>query len=280
MTWRMSVVHKTSYEYESEVLASFNELKMTPTSGAGQLLVQHQTSVQPFVSLFTYRDYWGTTVEAFDLHTPHSLLHVSSESVVETWTAKRTPIALTWNDLHSFHVTDKFGEYLRHTRLSPELSQDPEIHDRLQSAPSPFEAVQNCVALVWSQMTYTPGSTHVYTPGNEAWATRLGVCQDYSHIALSMLRSLGIPARYVSGYHYTGSGEIDEPVIAESHAWLEAWVGEWLPFDPTNGNDVDQRHVVVAYGRDYGDVSPMRGIFSGGQSKSTQVSVTLTRLQR
>jgi transglutaminase-like putative cysteine protease len=84
----------------------------------------------------------------------------------------------------------------------------------------------------------------------------------------------------VSGYHYTGSGNIGDAVVGESHAWLEAWVGEWMPVDPTSGNDVGQKHVVVAYGRDYNDVSPMRGIFSGGQSRAVDVTVTMTRQPR
>jgi transglutaminase-like putative cysteine protease len=84
---------------------------------------------------------------------------------------------------------------------------------------------------------------------------RRAVCQDDSHVTISLLRSLGVPARYVSGYHYTGAGEIDEPVIVESHAWLEAWAGEWIPFDPTNGLEVGERNVTVAVGRDYSDVT-------------------------
>jgi transglutaminase-like putative cysteine protease len=149
-----------------------------------------------------------------------------------------------------------------------------------RNAESPLEAARLCTEVVRQNMTYAPRVTDVHTTATDAWLTKQGVCQDYSHIALSLLRSLGIPARYVSGYHYTGNGEIGVPVEVESHAWVEAWTGDWIPFDPTNGKEVDECYVVTAYGRDYGDVSPMRGIFSGGRSKSVEVRVTLTRKHR
>ena len=280
MTWRLAVVHETTYEYESDVVASFNEVRMTPSSGPGQLLVHHRTIVNPHVALFSYRDYWGTTVEAFDLHTSHERLSVVSDNVVESWSPSRSIDGPSWERVKSTDFHDQFVEYLRHTRLSPVLDDAADIAESLRSAPSPLAAAEACVDLVRERMTYTPGATHVHTPADEAWASRRGVCQDYSHVTISLLRSLGVPARYVSGYHYTGSGEIDEPVLVESHAWLEAWVGEWIAFDPTNGKDVGERYVTVAVGRDYNDVSPMRGIFSGGASRAIEVKVTMTRQAR
>jgi len=280
MTWRMAVVHETSYDYESEVVASFNEIRMTPSSGRGQLLVHHRTTIQPYVSLFSYRDYWGTTVEAFDLHTPHSRLSVVSDNVVESWASTIDSEKISWERWETAQVHDQFIEFLRPTSLAPVLPDAEDVVADLRGASTPIVAAEACVDLVRERMTYTPGSTHVHTPADDAWASRRGVCQDYSHITISLLRALGIPARYVSGYHYTGSGEIDEPVEVESHAWLEAWVGDWIPFDPTNGKDVGELYVVVANGRDYNDVSPMRGIFSGGASRAIEVKVTMTRQSR
>ena len=99
-------------------------------------------------------------------------------------------------------------------------------------------------------------------------------------MTLSLLRALGIPARYVSGYLYTGSGEIGEQVTGESHAWVEVWDGDWHGLDPTNGRVVGEGHIVVARGRDYADVSPLKGIYAGGSSEALGVTVTLTRLPR
>lgn len=280
MTWRMSVVHRTSYEYESSVVASFNELRMTPVSNSRQMLVHHRTMVNPSTAIFTYRDYWGTTVEAFDLHTAHHVLEVVSENVVETSGTNPERNFFGWVDIARPRIAEKFCEMTRHTGLTPPLPGAGPIIDSIRAQASPMDGVNLCSEWVRDHMTYTPGSTSVFTPANEAWSVGNGVCQDYSHITLSLLRSAGIPARYVSGYHHTGAGDIGESVIVESHAWLEAWVGDWVALDPTSGMDVGERHVVVAYGRDYHDVSPMRGIFSGGQSRAVDVKVTMTRLAR
>ena len=280
MTWRMSVVHRTSYEYESSVVASFNELRMTPVSGSHQMLVHHRTMVSPSVALFTYRDYWGTTVEAFDLHTAHDSLEVISDNVVETGAAVTDTPPFAWDDISRPRTAEKYCEFTRHTTLSPQLPNVEPIVESVRGQATPQDGINMCVQWVRDHMTYTPGATTVFTPASDAWAAGRGVCQDYSHITLSLLRSAGIPARYVSGYHYTGSGEIGEAVVGESHAWLEAWVGEWVPLDPTSGKEVGEHHVVVAYGRDYNDVSPMRGIFSGGQSRAIDVTVTMTRQPR
>lgn len=280
MTWRMSVVHKTSYVYESDVVASFNELRMTPVSNSHQMLVRHRTTIDPSVALLTYRDYWGTMVEAFDLHTAHLSLDVVSDNVVETSLPNHGELLESWLPLQESRTLDKFSEYLCHTPLTPVLFEATEVVASVTSESDPHAGVNKCIELVRQKMTYTPGATHVFTPASEAWSNGRGVCQDYSHITLSLLRSAGIPARYVSGYHYTGDGEIGQTVVGESHAWLEAWVGEWIPVDPTNGRAVGEQHVVVAYGRDYTDVSPMRGIFSGGQSREINVSVSMTRQMR
>lgn len=280
MTWRMSVVHRTAYEYESAVVASFNELRMTPVSNAHQMLVHHRTHVSPSAPLMVYRDYWGSMVEAFDIHTSHESLEVVSDNVVETSALPQELPSFQWSDLQSQKSLSRLAEFLVHTALSPDIAK-ADVHKEIISAQAtPRDAVNTCVSIVRDQMTYVPGATHVFTPAHESWASGRGVCQDYSHVTLSLLRSVGIPARYVSGYQYTGDGVIGETVVGESHAWLEAWVGEWMPVDPTSGSDVGEKHIVVAYGRDYNDVSPMRGIFSGGQSREINVSVSLTRQDR
>lgn len=280
MTWRMTVLHETTYEYDADVYASFNELRMTPISGGSQMLVHHRTTVDPHVAVMAYRDYWGSTVEAFDLHTPHTRLSVVSDNVVECGLAPGDSSVASWRDVRSEKVADEFVEFLRHTHLAPVLPDAEPFVEQLASAAFPIDAVAACVQHVRDHMTYERGTTQVATTGSEAWSAGRGVCQDYSHITLSLLRSVGIPARYVSGYHYTGTGEIGEPVNVETHAWLEAWVGSWLPIDPTNGNDVSEKHIVVAYGRDYADVSPMRGIYTGGNGTAIKVNVTLTRVAR
>lgn len=280
MTWRIAIHHRTVLEYESEVMASFNEARMVPQSNDHQLVVQHQTTVSPAANLLSFDDYWGTTVEAFDLQAPHMSLEVVSESVVETSSRLRRTLDPDWAEFLTFELRDEMCEYLLHTELAAPIPEVEGISMRFSEAATPRIAVDAVVDFVRARLGYLPGATNVSTTALEAWTSGSGVCQDFTHVTLSILRSLSIPCRYVSGYHYTGSGIADERNVGESHAWVEAWVGYWYPVDPTDGNEVGERHVVVATGRDYHDVSPLRGIFSGGRSRSVDVRVTLTRLAR
>jgi|FreactcultuFSWF8_1027224.scaffolds.fasta_scaffold00020_178 transglutaminase-like putative cysteine protease len=274
MAWRLHVVHSTGFQYESEVLASFNEARMTPMNGEGQYLIQHKFNVSPAASLFEYSDYFETQVKAFDVQLPHTTLKIVVDSIVETHGQKPEPEEISWDSLKGDHFLDQFDEYLHHSNLVDEFTAGFDLRQQQ----TPLGAVTYLNSIMREKITYTAGVTHVYSPASEAWHKGAGVCQDFSHVSLSILRSAGIPARYISGYLYTGDGNIGETVIGESHSWVEAWVGQWLPFDPTNGRPVAEDHVVVAKGRDYHDVSPLKGIFSGGASRKTDVVVSLTRL--
>jgi transglutaminase-like putative cysteine protease len=135
------------------------------------------------------------------------------------------------------------------------------------------------VAWVRDQLTYVPGTTGVHTSAIEAWNGGEGVCQDFAHLTLALVRAMGVPARYCSGYmHPNGDADIGATVEGESHAWLEVWTGDWEALDPTAGRRIDTHHVLVARGRDYADVPPVKGIFQGGPTTSLEVGVSLTRL--
>ena len=283
MSWRLKVTHHTGLRYSEPVSASFNEARMTPADGSGQMLIAHELRTIPAARMQTYTDYWGTTVVGFDLHESHRILDVTSNSVVETSVTTPPQAQVTWNDLADPAVIDRWCEFLRPSRYVDDATEDPtraQLLEDLQTDSTPAEAIGQVMALVGDRMTYTPGATTVFTTASEAWARGEGVCQDFTHVTLSMLRALGIPARYVSGYLYTGSGEIGEKVTGESHAWVEAWDGAWHGLDPTNNRVVGEGHVIVARGRDYADVSPLKGIYAGGSSEALGVSVSLTRLPR
>ena len=274
MSWRVRVTHSTSFQYESEVSASFNEARMTPLNTPDQLVISHDLKINPFATTYNYQDYFGTEVKAFDVQTPHTYLEIVSQSLVETRVPTTGSLSASWEDLADQGLTDDLLEYLTFSPLVDPI----EARFDLRSHPTPLDAIHFLNTAMREQIKYTPGSTHVYSPASEAWEKQAGVCQDFTHASLSLLRSAGIPARYISGYLYNGSGEIGEEVVGESHSWVEAWVGHWLPFDPTNGNPVAEDHIVVAKGRDYHDVSPLKGIFSGGRSRKTEVKVSLTRI--
>lgn len=283
MTQRLSVVHSTHMAYRGEVLASFNEARMTPMSTSGQLMLRHELTVSPMARLQRYTDYWGTAVEAFDVHTPHHSLNVLSTSVVDTVERWRGAPGATWAEIASDEVADRWCEFLEIGDFVDNASEDParaEILDTLRRAPTPKDAIALAIEAVRDRITYTPGVTHVHTSAGEAWADGRGVCQDFSHATLSLLRAVKIPARYVSGYVHTEDAEIGVPVIGESHAWVEAWNGGWEAHDPTNGRAVAAAHVLVARGRDYRDVSPLTGIYAGPLSQDPQVMVEMTRLVR
>ncbi len=283
MSWRLKVTHHTGLRYSDAVSASFNESRMTPWDGGGQLLIAHELHTVPATRVQQYTDYWGTSVEAFDLHELHTVLDVTSESVVETSLSPPLSTQATWADVQAEPVVDRWCEYLRPSRYVDDARDDPVragLTQDLAALPTPSAAIQAAVQAVEEHMRYTPGATTVFTTAAEAWDRGEGVCQDFTHVLLSLLRSVGVPARYVSGYLYTGSGDIGETVEGESHAWVEAWDSDWHGLDPTNGRTVGEGHIIVARGRDYADVSPLKGIYAGGSSDSLGVKVRLTRLPR
>jgi transglutaminase-like putative cysteine protease len=143
----------------------------------------------------------------------------------------------------------------------------------------PREAGREVCRFVHDHMEYLTGSTNVKTNAMQAWTSGKGVCQDISHVSVGLLRALGLPARYVSGYlHPRPAAAIGQPVTGESHAWVEWWDGAWSGYDPTNSAEIGARHVTLARGRDYADVPPLKGIFSGPKSEGSKVTVEVTRL--
>lgn len=276
---RLRIVHTTTLEYDRPVRTSYNELRMTPATLRGQSALEARIEVSPRSSAFRYRDYWGSEVVAFDTQVPHTRLDVVATSVVEVEQGDDdVPDGLSWQELADAQVRDEHAEWLSPrpaTRLGPDLVQaSRDVAGGLE----PHAAALAVSGWVGEHMQYVPGVTGVKTSAEEAWAERRGVCQDFVHIALGALRGLGIPARYVSGYLHPDPGaEVGRIVTGQSHAWLEWWVGRWFAFDPTNGRGAGVDHVVVANGRDYGDVPPFRGVVSGGAGSRMTVTVDLTR---
>jgi transglutaminase-like putative cysteine protease len=143
----------------------------------------------------------------------------------------------------------------------------------------PAEAAAEIASWVRDRVAYVPGATQVQTSAQEAWDRGQGVCQDMAHLTVALLREVGLPARYVSGYLYPQpDARPGDTMEGQSHAWVEYWSGEWTACDPTTGAAVGERHVVVARGRDYGDVAPLKGIYQGPPQSSMEVTVRLTRV--
>jgi transglutaminase-like putative cysteine protease len=279
---RLRVVHTTAFTYGAPVTSSYNEARLTPQTTTTQTTLEAAVRTDPPSNVQRYHDYWGTEVTAFDLHRPHDRLEVVASSLVETAPpAAGSMDGVTWTELAAKEVRDRFAELLAPTRSTTldggMLGQVSE----LTACPDPEAAVHAASALVGDHLTYRRGATGVATTAAEAWAEGSGVCQDFAHIMIALLRAAGIPARYVSGYlHPRREPVIGETVTGESHAWIEAWVGTWLAVDPTNGAPVGERHVLVGRARDYRDVSPVRGVFaSAGGTSALRVAVEITRVR-
>ncbi len=284
---RLNIEHVTGFSYSTGVGSSYNEARMTPVTNSTQTVWSNRLTIAPSAWAYTYLDYWGTTVTAFELHDRHSELTVTSQGVVETHadphpeeTERRVADAdLDWTAMRSTRVTDAMSELLGG---SVQTDPDPELaglaDDIAADQPPRLAALDVCQA-IGERVAYQPGATGVTSTASEAWVGGHGVCQDFSHVAIGALRHVGIPTRYVSGYlHPHGAdARAHESVTGESHSWIEFWVGDWVPYDPSSGRMVTEHYVRVGHGRHYHDVPPLRGTYSGGPSEMF-VTVTLTQI--
>lgn len=281
MTWRLAIDHRTTFRYAGDVDASYNEARLSPLSTAGQYSLDARLELDRPAHVTRYWDYWGTLVHAFETRVPHRDLTVRARSIVETAVGLDAPAEpVGWEVLDTEPVHDDLCEFLMSSRFVRANTVVRDLGRALRrESPTPADAVGAAATWVGEQLRYEPGVTTVSTSSVEALQRGRGVCQDFVHLSLAVLRAASVPARYVSGYlHPDPDAAVGATARGESHAWAEAWVGEWMPFDPTNGAAVGPRHVTVAHGRDYGDVAPLKGIYAGGPALDSTVTVDLTRL--
>ena len=276
---RLRIRHTTSFRYEAEVQASYNEARMRPDMSDRQFLLSSQLIITPLSSQHQFTDYWGTRVTSVEILSPHQELSIVSERLVEINDRPVTHDALGWSDLKAApSASAELTELLGMTPLStPTKEVVTGAHRIAARSETPGSAAQEICEWINDEMSYVPGVTAVHSTAAEAWKSKQGVCQDISHITVGALRSVGIPARYVSGYlHPNDDAAVGELVEGESHAWVEWWEGGFVGFDPTNRKPVTTSHVVVGRGRDYTDVPPLRGVYDGPATSNHSVAVELT----
>jgi len=279
MTWRIAVKHRTSYRYAEPVRASHNEVRLTPPTVDGQRTLQAALAITPAVRPLRYVDYWGTTVDSFDVDVPHTELVVLAMSTVDTMMPRSAQDGIDWSGLADPDVRDRFAELLAPSQFVHAEAELDEVGQSLRAESRPTQAGRKAAEWTHEALRYERGATHVRTSSAEARAAGRGVCQDFAHVTLALLRAAGLPARYVSGYlHPTVDAEVGDAVAGESHAWVEYWAGDWIAVDPTSLADVGSRHVLLARGRDYGDVRPVSGVYSGTTVAEFAVTVEVTRL--
>lgn len=274
---RLHVVHRTSFEYDRGVLASYNEARMRPADLPGQRLLDARVTATPSSYATSYTDYWGTAVTAFEILVPHSELVVVAEATVDVVPSAARADA-DWDRVRSPEVADRMSEFLATSATTRPDDDLVELARDAIGVAEPGDAVPAVMSALRDEVEYVTGVTGVHTRASEAWQARSGVCQDIAHLAAGALRTVGVPTRYVSGYlHPLGAqAQPGQTVSGESHAWVEYWAGEWIGFDPTNRIPVDAHHVLVARGREYRDVTPLRGVYSGGGRSQQHVEVRIT----
>jgi len=308
---RYAVQHETLYSYGREVVHSHQLLHLTPRDSDRQACLEHSLLIDPSPAVQSeHLDAFGNRVTRIELDRPHRRLLVRADMVVsiepppalpleggEQWERVRDQLAYVatdreapWLEAMRFRCESPF---VRIKRLFGDFA-----HDCLQPDSTVLQVADCLMAKVHQEFTYTPGATEIATPLLEVFHKRRGVCQDYAHLMIACLRSAGLAARYISGYLRTYNGSLDdeppEPALSEpateaaeaaeglvgadaSHAWVSVFAPPfgWIEFDPTNNLRVRQDHVALAWGRDFGDVSPLRGVILGGGSHTLSVRVAV-----
>lgn len=281
------VSHRTTYRYGDPVSLAHNVTHLAPRTTVNQTCLRSELKVDPQpVCLDAWRDYFGNHVHYLTLEEPHVELQVIATSLVEVREPQVPAPSTTpaWETVRSRLAAPADPDTLDASQFlfeSPYIKRIPEAYD--YAAPS-FPAGRTLLAAaldltqrIHRDFEYRPGATSVHTPTAEVFVRRQGVCQDFAHLQITCFRSMGLAARYVSGYLLTDPPPGQPRLVGAdaSHAWVSVYCpgAGWLDFDPTNNQMPRTRHVTLAWGRDFSDVSPVRGIFLGGGKHSVSVSV-------
>jgi transglutaminase-like putative cysteine protease len=286
---RYAVSHRTSYRYAATVDLAQHIAHLRPRNFPGQSVTECTLLVDPPPQASTvHTDHFGNQVDSFRVEQAHTELIIEMRSEVEVLLPAPPDPALTppWESVSAslaatFPASVTAAEFIH---ASPLVAIGPEAAAyALPSFPAGRPVLAGALDLIRrirADFTYTPGATDLSTPLNEVFSRRLGVCQDFAHVGIAVLRALGLAAGYVSGYirtyHRPGATELRG--ADASHAWIAVWCGPeagWLHLDPTNDLIARDEHVIVAWGRDFSDVSPVRGMILGGGTHHYGVSVEL-----
>lgn len=302
---RYRVVHRTSYDYDAVVHQSFHVLRLSPRTVDNQTVIRHRLFTEPrFDITASHTDFFGNPFSLLQIESDHKILVVTSESEIDV--VPRSPIDLAattdWRALTDdlagtteyaqkdesaapggAGVSVNIGQYRansRHGRRLPQLAEYARVS--FPDGQPILQGASDLTRRIFEDFTFDPTATDISTPVERVLELKRGVCQDFAHLQISALRSLGLPARYVSGYILTHppAGQERLQGADASHAWVAVWAPEtgWVDFDPTNNMIPHNEHITFAYGRDYDDVAPISGVLLGGGAHSVDVSVDVSPL--
>ncbi len=279
---KYQIEHTNTFFYEKPVDQSMNHIRLKPSTDECQRLLLYRTEIKPNSMTKEHIDLWGNHVETFFIPQKHEHLSVKTISTVSIQKSPFIRMIRCNDEMRSIFHSELFhNHYLAYLNETPYTfmykEQLEEIHNLIGSSDDPIQFALDLMAYINQSILYDGIATQVNTKAFEAWPIKAGVCQDYAHIMIAILRSAGIPARYVSGYLYVGE---DSALIgdAATHAWVEMMVPGigWVGLDPTNNVEALEHHIRIGTGRDYADVSPLQGVYrGGGQNLDVKVSVTL-----
>ena len=275
-----SIRHITRFHYTAPVNESVMEVRMRPRSDSDQRCLHFELTVNPKAHVSFYRDHLGNTIHHFDVPGSHTRLGLVAESTVEVDSTEPVPESIDATAWHDIDAIAESGEYFEFLQPSQFATPTPllkafarEIGAERQG--DPLSLLRELNSRIFEALSYVPKSTDVDSPIDIALSSRMGVCQDFSHVMIAVLRGLGIPARYVSGYVYHTADAHDRSSDGATHAWVEALLPGlgWVGFDPTNDLLAAERHIRTAIGRDYADVPPAKGVFKGTADSLLSVAV-------
>lgn len=284
------ISHVTQYTYGHAAAEAYGEARLTPPNLATQSVLSHRIVVEPHVAMSGYRDHFGNEVHFFSLPFRHKSLVITNQVTVRTQPPQRPQTSLDLSIQEARQIlgstlTDIF-ELLQPTPVVEIGREAMQWATRFLRGDKPIgQGLEELNAAIHAEFKYKSGATENSTPLNAIWKSKVGVCQDFAHIGLSVLRTAGLPARYVCGYIETDpprrpDGTVSRMVGAvATHAWIEVLVPgmEWVGFDPTNRQWVNERYVAVSLGRDFRDATPLRGTFKGSGGQSMKVRVYMKR---
>lgn len=276
-----AVKHETVFRYSQPISESVTEVYMQPRSEGIQRCLRFKLTTFPRARVFEHTDLNGNAVHFFDIPTQHDRLTIGAESVVELVAPPPLPSAL---ESGAWEILDRAmsqGEYWDFLTPSPRTHSEMSLKDfagelDIRRRSDPLTMLRDIMTTIYETIDYTPNSTEVDSPIDLVLEQRKGVCQDYAHVMIALVRELGIPCRYVSGYLYYHADDRSTPDA--THAWAEAYLPQigWIGLDPTNNIIAGERHIRVAVGRDYDDVPPTRGVFKGIAESELGVEVRVT----
>jgi transglutaminase-like putative cysteine protease len=282
-----AIRYLTTYTYDADVADNLNALRVKPAANGQQRCDEFGVRLDPEVRLHRHNDYFGTEVVEFEISRPHRKLTIDVRARVSTKAAAEPPRA-PWDALSDPAYLEAGGEFLLQSDDAPTHPVLKELLATTRAASTPLDALLLICELIPDRFEYRQGATYVDSTVEDLLDVGAGVCQDFVHLGLCVLRHHGIAARYVSGYLFATNGTGgEESVEVDTHAWLEALLPVpdgsepvWVGADPTNRGLAGETHVKIGHGRHYADVPPIKGVYRGTAEAELEASVTMTRLER